>query len=452
MKTSRKYIIVLFLVILSITRINAQCQAGFAHIQDSTGLITFIDTSVSSGTIISWFWDFGDGSSSTLQNATHQFNTNAWFVVCLIISDSDSCISTFCDSIFVGFIDPCSNFLLTYVLENESMPEASDGAIDITVSGGTPPYNYTWNIGPSIIDPINLASGTYCLTVTSSDPCLLDTCIYVGVDTIIDPCIGFSIDNINVTNETQTGAYDGSVSISVVGGTPPFAYIWSNGENGNPIDSLSAGLYCVTIISSDSCSIDTCITVGVDTIINTYVLAGEVYTNSGVLPSGTAKLYTSTDSLTVVYTTTIDNGFYLFNDVTSGSYKLLAVPDLPESNDYASTYFGNEYFFNDSYSLNIIANTYSVDITLQSTLGISSLNISNTIYTYPNPANNVIYIDASNIEKYSFSIINNLGQNIKSGKTDDSYIDINTLPNGVYTLIINADNRLYSTKFVKLKI
>lgn len=60
--------------------------------------VQFVDASI--GNPDSWYWEFGDGQTSSEQNPIHYFNEQGLYEVCLTITNSgDSCISTFCDYI-----------------------------------------------------------------------------------------------------------------------------------------------------------------------------------------------------------------------------------------------------------------------------------------------------------------------------------------------------------------
>ena len=67
---------------------------------------------------------------------------------------------------------------------------------------------------------------------------------------------------INVTDESCPGSFDGSISISVTGGTPPYVYQWSNGSTAQNLNGLSTGLYTIIITDSNGNTQTMNITVG----------------------------------------------------------------------------------------------------------------------------------------------------------------------------------------------
>lgn len=65
------------------------------------------------------------------------------------------------------------------------------------------------------------------------------------------------------TNESSSGANDGSASITTNSGVSPFTYLWSNGNINSNISNLGAGTYTVTVTGSDGCSSAQSVYIGV---------------------------------------------------------------------------------------------------------------------------------------------------------------------------------------------
>ncbi|NVO18322.1 MAG: DNRLRE domain-containing protein [Bacteroidetes bacterium] len=58
----------------------SQVQPGFTYVSINDSVVNFTETSSSAS---SWFWDFGDGTFSSVQNPSHTFHSSASFQVCV---------------------------------------------------------------------------------------------------------------------------------------------------------------------------------------------------------------------------------------------------------------------------------------------------------------------------------------------------------------------------------
>lgn len=77
-----------------------QLQSPTASVSFTQNGITF-DFTGTSAAAVSYDWDFGDGSSSTLQNPSHTYTTAGPVTVCLTVTDAQPCSSTECVNISV---------------------------------------------------------------------------------------------------------------------------------------------------------------------------------------------------------------------------------------------------------------------------------------------------------------------------------------------------------------
>ena len=77
--------------------VNAAPIAGFTSV---TNLLTADFTDTTSGAT-AWSWDFGDGSTDTVQNPSHQYGADGTYQVCLTVTNGDGCDNTHCDSVTV---------------------------------------------------------------------------------------------------------------------------------------------------------------------------------------------------------------------------------------------------------------------------------------------------------------------------------------------------------------
>ncbi|HRN40472.1 MAG TPA: PKD domain-containing protein [Vicingus sp.] len=73
-----------------------QCAAGFVMYPDAGG-VTVVNSST--GTNLTYFWNFGDGDTSTLQTPTHTYAVSGPYYLCLTIDDGAGCVDMYCDSI-----------------------------------------------------------------------------------------------------------------------------------------------------------------------------------------------------------------------------------------------------------------------------------------------------------------------------------------------------------------
>ena len=121
------------------------------------------------------------------------------------------------------------------------------GSATITPTGGTPPYSYLWSNGQTDSTATNLCDSIYSVTVTDNNLCTTtDTIVIVDTSDIV-----LTITDIN--NINCNGDCDGSATANVSGGTPPYSYLWSDGQTDSTAINLCDTIYSVTVTDDNSC-------------------------------------------------------------------------------------------------------------------------------------------------------------------------------------------------------
>ena len=150
---------------------TAVCLYDSAEFNDNSTVIN--------GTINSWDWQFGDGSSSTLQNPIHNYSTDGTYAVSLVISSNYFCTDTVTLPLQIHPI-PVAVMVINPVCLNDSafFTDAS------TINSPGINSSWLWDFGDlngtsNLQDPtyIYTSDGVYTinLSVTSADGCIGDT-------------------------------------------------------------------------------------------------------------------------------------------------------------------------------------------------------------------------------------------------------------------------------------
>ncbi|MDP1623711.1 MAG: Ig-like domain-containing protein, partial [Bacteroidales bacterium] len=121
------------------------------------------------------------------------------------------------------------------------------GTIDLEVIGGATPYSYIWSNSATTQDLTGLTAGTYSVTVTDN----VGAKAYSSI-AITQPAAALAA-STSVTNVTCYNQGNGSVSLSVSGGTVPRTYLWNTGAITQNLMNVGPGNYSVTVTDANAC-------------------------------------------------------------------------------------------------------------------------------------------------------------------------------------------------------
>ncbi|HMQ48346.1 MAG TPA: SdrD B-like domain-containing protein [Saprospiraceae bacterium] len=155
-----------------------------------------------------------------------------------------------CEAIISGTVQQFPGLMLTPVASAPNCFGENSGAAAVVVAGGTPPLSYLWSNGATTPEILNVPAGAYSVTVTDAIGCTgTETVVIVQPNELIA-----TISSVNVIDASCNGFADGSATVSVSGGTPPYSYNWSNGQTGATANNLSAGTYTVVVADANGCT------------------------------------------------------------------------------------------------------------------------------------------------------------------------------------------------------
>ncbi len=201
-----------------------------------------IDITVTGGTMPYQF-DWGLSNEEDLNNLVAGTYT-------IVVTDA---LGTTIEQAFT--IDQPEELVVTSLITPVSCSGDNDGAIDVTILGGTTPYTVDWGISQEE-DLVDLAEGDYTLSITDSLGC-----IYTDTYTI-----EFSGNPLAVTIETEdiSCAQDclGVARLIISGGVEPYSVIWDDGSIGIERIDLCEGNYSFTITDADNCTLDDQVSIG----------------------------------------------------------------------------------------------------------------------------------------------------------------------------------------------
>ncbi len=312
--------------------INQLPTAGFTFsLPNCTGQpVTFTNTSVAnSGTISTWYWDYGNGIKDTLTNGNtvnHTYNTAGTYTVSLIVKTDKGCVSNAFTQVLNVSATPVANFTLP---ANLCLPNASATFTNTTTisDGIITTVNYVWDFGDgsptsTATSPThiytNVGPFSITLTATSNNGCsntitkILNTIFAKPVTTINAVAAACINSTVNFT-ETSTAA-----NSTITG------YAWNFGDPASGVNNTSslqspthsfatAGTYTVSLTVTNAAGCSSNVSTKAIIINNTPVAN---FTIPAITCAGATIAFTDAS---IANSTTMQSWSWNFGDAASGA-------------------------------------------------------------------------------------------------------------------------------------
>ncbi|MFL5753965.1 MAG: PKD domain-containing protein, partial [Bacteroidia bacterium] len=378
----------------------------------------------------SYSWSSGSTSPTlaNLSSGTYQ----------LTITDANNCTAQF--SANVGTI----TIPLTVSTGTSSCPGMQDAYI-IAEGIGNGPFDYTWTdennvvirtvnnvAGPDTLS--NLAAGNYMLSVNgNTGTCAqLSQTISIGMTDSIHA-------NISTNDISCNNQQDGSVILnSVVSGTAPYTYLWSNSSATPGISNLSAGDYQLTITDANNCSSHYTVSIGTENNVSAVIDVQDT-----ILFSQGTTVYFGNES---------QNAFNYQWNFGDGS-----AADLTEDPQYTYPSFG-------TYTVQLISSnttcsdtTYHTIYIINDVTGIKpGISQGNQLSLQHLPGSTFVNVQLEQEEKITISLYNTEGRLMKAPeqhvlKSGRISIATDEFDSGIYFIRCAHGNKLDVFKIVQTK-
>lgn len=167
---------------------------------------------------------------------------------CCQVTDGGGCISSACVNVTQ------STPINIYIPPPPTICNGASTTVNAFVSGGQPPYNYSWSNG-QFGSSMTGQAGSYALTVTDAIGCVANATVAINQSSPLSAVA-------NATATSCFGSVDGKASVNVVGGTAPYYYAWSPyGGSNSTANGLATGNFNITITDAIGCVLTTSINV-----------------------------------------------------------------------------------------------------------------------------------------------------------------------------------------------
>ncbi len=346
------------------------------------------------------------------------------------IRDENNCFATFTD---IEVIEPDSILNIFPLLSRDTICYGeNNGFIDITPSGGYPPYTFEWSnpLTPQNVmttqDIFNLSAGSYALTMTDAGDCEFQLQPYF----ITESTQPITMNSSHITDVNCFGNQNGEIEVAFSGGWQPLEYNWIptgdfNDSTGVHLVNLEGGSYNLFVTDAFGCFFED-LTFEVDEPEKLVTLPNFSSPNWADMQ---ADIELTSTGGTAPYQ-------YLWEDGNTDSFR--------ETIDYG-TYFVTITDANNCEEI--------IEFLLDGTTGIDHIEAVNTLEIFPNPTTGELFleIDLTETVNLSVEIFDLFGKRVLSRQNQQQTsetipLNLSHLPNGTYFIQLYINQQFIPTK------
>ena len=266
----------------------------------------------------SYVWDFGDGmGTSVLENPCYTYSSSGCYTVTQTITQGA------CNDVVITTVCVYSEPSLTITSADVMCSGFCDGFANLSVTGGTPPYTYSWGGGSG------LCAGTYIVTVTDFNGCMVTDSFVIGEPAAL---------SLLLTSQDACSISDGEATVAVSGGVLPYSYLWNDptAQTTNNASGLGFGTYTVVVTDANGCTLSDSVLVNDSSAVLVSVTPANLICNGSCDGTATATILCGDPPFTYQWNDTLSQTTSVATGLCAGIYEVV-VTDSSGQIDTVST-------------------------------------------------------------------------------------------------------------------
>jgi hypothetical protein len=225
-------------VIITVTPFITNILEAFAHPSCFGSSDGFIDFNVGGGIPpYTFIWSNG----ATTEDIDGLSGSPLGTIYALSVIDNNDC------QLLTSFpmIEPLPISILVSI--TDILCSNNTTSIVVDASGGTGAKTFEWSTNTTGNSLVDVGAGIYSVTATDINGCTASESFMITEPDLI------VINGVTNANDCF-GGISGSIITSVTGGISPYTYLWNNNATDASLSGLSAGIYTVTVIDDNNCT------------------------------------------------------------------------------------------------------------------------------------------------------------------------------------------------------